>query len=85
MSYDPNEAMRRLMANAVIAQAAEDAAAYEVESLADAEAEDEAARYAAELNELLADDDDDYADQNDDEPAYEDDDQYDDDPSYDDE
>lgn len=81
MSYDPNEAMRRLMANAVIAQAAEDEAAHEAESLA----EDEAARYAAEFNELLADDDEDYADQNDDEPAYEDDDQYDYDPSYDDE
>jgi hypothetical protein len=40
------------MANAVIAQAAEDEAAREAESLADAEAEDEAARYAAELNEL---------------------------------
>ena len=85
MTNDPYYAMRRLMANAVIAQAAEDEAAHEAESLADAEAEDESARYAAELNELLADDDADYADQNDDEPPYEDDDQYDDDPSYDDE
>ena len=52
MTNDPYYAMRRLMANAVIAQAAEDEAAREAESLADAEAEDEAARYAAELNEL---------------------------------
>ncbi len=78
MSNDPNEAMRRLMANAVIAQAAEDEADDEAQALADAEAEDEAARYAAELNELLADDDADYADQNDDEPPYDADDQYDD-------
>jgi hypothetical protein len=78
MSNDPNEAMRRLMANAVIAQAAEDEAEDEAQALADAEAEDEAARYAAELNELLADDAADYADQNDAEPPYDDDDQYDD-------
>ena len=48
MTNDPYYAMRRLMANAVIAQAAEDEAAHEAESLADDEAEDESARYAAE-------------------------------------